>query len=139
MAPDYTEVLDWQQRQAEAGPDRLGRIVADSARTREIQRQAAERMARLLQGDEWQTFWTLVEGLIDDAEAALALQREIIEGGPNQAHPEGLVGDALVIAVGAVRAARVQIEAYRRVLALPREVIAAVPAAESFTAEPSRG
>lgn len=107
--PDFSDVLELQQRQrAQAGGGQNPRLAA-------IQQQAAERLNQLLAGDEWATFATLVQGLVDDARGALAQQHELIETAP-------LAGDALAAAVTVARQLRATIEAYQRVLELPDRV-----------------
>lgn len=89
----------------------------------EAQRAAAEKLARLIQADEWETFRLIVDGFIEDARARLEVAHEAIEA--------GIQGDALTVAAREAHGLRREIATYDRVLAVPKEVIAHVERTEA--------
>lgn len=109
--PDVEEIREHQARR----PPRVREVPTEVL---EAQRAAAEKLARLIQADEWETFRLIVDGFIEDARHRLDMAREAIESGAQ--------GDALAVAAREAHGLRREIAAYERVQAVPKEVIAHV-------------
>ena len=123
MAPDYTEVIELQRREA----GRRGPSPVELAAHRQRQQTIAMKMEQLLAADEWTTFTAHVAALRERDEGFVESLRAEVERG-------ALVGDGLARAMLQIQYLRGRLEGYRDALAIPKAVVeqaATEPAPES--------